>query len=413
MKPPESKLFMTSSSNKLTHALGRLLQNRHAGLWLYAGCALLISAQLLITTHTHPKQGWPTLYNNYVIFEQSFVHLWHGLDLYQAYPDNYYDLYKYSPAFAVLMAPFSILPDFIGLPLWSLLNALVLYLGVRKLSVISLKQQNLMLLFLLPELIISLQNAQSNALVAGLMILSLHFLEIRKAHWATLLLAIGTMIKLFPVLGFLLLLLYPRFWRSVAWTAFWILILLLLPMAITGWHSFMALYMSWFELLQADHSASTGLSIFAWLEAWFGAMPDKNILLGIGVLLLLASFIRPVFLKKNAADQYALLALLMIWTVIFNHKAESPTFIIAVAGVGLWYFSRKADAFTSSLLILTLVFVSLSPSDLMPAAWKNGWLKSGVWKAFPCILVWAVISFEQLSGRSLSGQLASRFQPLK
>jgi hypothetical protein len=35
-------------------------------------------------------------------------------------------LYKYSPAFALFMAPFAMLSDFFGLPLWNLLNALVL-----------------------------------------------------------------------------------------------------------------------------------------------------------------------------------------------------------------------------------------------------------------------------------------------
>jgi hypothetical protein len=46
-------------------------------------------------------------YNNYIIFKQSFTHLYNHQDLYGAYSSEYWDLYKYTPTFAVLMAPFT------------------------------------------------------------------------------------------------------------------------------------------------------------------------------------------------------------------------------------------------------------------------------------------------------------------
>lgn len=40
-------------------------------------------------------------YNNYTIFEKSFHHLKNNQDLYVLYPQEHFDLYKYTPTFSV------------------------------------------------------------------------------------------------------------------------------------------------------------------------------------------------------------------------------------------------------------------------------------------------------------------------
>jgi hypothetical protein len=384
---------MISGFNKVNHQVRKLLEKTSPINILYLACAVVISAQLLITTQTHPKAGWPTLYNNYVIFRMSFTHLIQGADLYQAYPYTYFDLYKYSPAFAIMMAPFGLIPDLLGLPLWNMLNAFVLLMGIRKLSALDIYRQNLLLLFLLPELVISLQNAQSNALVAGLMLLAFNYFESRQAVLATLMLAIGTMVKIFPLAGFLLLFLYPEPVKAMIWGAVWLLLLLLAPLPFCGTGGIIHVYAGWFELLKNDHSLSTGLSIFAWLESWTGLTTDKNQLLVLGAGLLCLCLLVVRLKPELKAGKQLFLALLLIWLVIFNHKAESPTFIIAMTGVGLWYFfSENVKVLGLIMLVAALIFTSLSPSDLFPAGWKNGWVKDGVWKAFPIIIVWGLLS---------------------
>ena len=54
----------------------------------------------------------------YLIFKQSFFHLIEGKDLFILYPQEHWDLYKYSPTFSLLMAPLAILPDVVGLFFW-------------------------------------------------------------------------------------------------------------------------------------------------------------------------------------------------------------------------------------------------------------------------------------------------------
>jgi len=52
-----------------------------------------------------------TYYNNYVIFKQSFAHLRSGSDLYGYHLQEHWDLYKYSPTFALFFGVFAWLPD--------------------------------------------------------------------------------------------------------------------------------------------------------------------------------------------------------------------------------------------------------------------------------------------------------------
>ena len=72
-----------------------------------------------------------THYNNYVIFRDAFTHLRHGQDLYSLYPDEHWDLYKYSPTFAALMAPFAPLPDAVGLVLGNVIGVGLSFRGSR------------------------------------------------------------------------------------------------------------------------------------------------------------------------------------------------------------------------------------------------------------------------------------------
>src|SRR5450631_2916625 len=54
-------------------------------------------------------------YNNYIIFKNSFFHLIHGENLYGSFPDEQWDLYKYSPSFSLFFGLLAYLPDFAGL----------------------------------------------------------------------------------------------------------------------------------------------------------------------------------------------------------------------------------------------------------------------------------------------------------
>ena len=134
-------------------------------------------------------------YNNYLMFSKPFFNLIEGKDLYLEYPNYYYDIYKYSPAFALLFAPFSMLPDAVGIVLWNMLNAIVFVIALKHFF----KDDRLCiyaLLIVLLEAITSLQNLQSNCLLSGLIILTYTNLKKKNIVWAALCVSFATYIKI-------------------------------------------------------------------------------------------------------------------------------------------------------------------------------------------------------------------------
>jgi dolichol kinase len=97
----------------------------------------------------------------------------------------------------------------------------------------------------------------------------------------------------------------------------------------------------------------------------------------------------------------AMLASIMIWVIIFNHKAESSTFIIAVAGAAIWWFSIKPSKVLLALVVLLFIFTCLSPTDLFPRVIRKEWVEPYVLKVVPCIVLWFVI-IAQMMGNKLT-----------
>ena len=148
-------------------------------------------------------------------------------------------------------------------------------------------------------------------------------------------------------------------------------------------------------MLLNDHSLSHGISIMGWLKTWFGINTNKNILVLAGLFSLLIPFIR---LSEYKNYNFRLLALssVLLWIVIFNHKAESATFIIAMSGVSLWFINAKKNILNITLFICAFTLTSLSPTDIFPKFLQNEFIIPFTLKAFPCILIWLKINYDML-----------------
>ncbi len=333
-----------------------------------------------------------THYNNYIIFKQSWFHLLQGNNLYIIYPSEYWDLYKYSPTFSVLFAPIAYLPDFLGLTIWNLLNCLVLFFAIRQLP-FSDRHRNLFLAFIAIELLTSIQNEQSNALLAGLMIFAYASLQKGKSQWATLWLVLATLIKVYGAIGFCLFLFYPDKIKFIAWSVLWSVLFFLIPVLFTPFNTLLWQYHNWATLLAADQSNSYGLSVMGWLHAWFGIEGVKTYVTLLGIVLFLLPLAR-WRLYKNELYRLLVVAGMLIWVIIFNHKAESPTFIIAMCGAGIWYFAEKPKTWRNVLLFLMFLFTTLSVSDIFPHSIKDNLFTPYVVKVVPSIVLWCVILAE-------------------
>lgn len=334
-----------------------------------------------------------THYNNYLVFKQSFFNLVAGKDIYVLYPEIIWDYFKYSPTFALLMAPLAVLPDLAGLILWNLLNALVLFFAIKYLPVKDDRAKVFILWFIAIELLTSIQNSQSNGLMAGLLVFSFVFFERRNVLLASLFIVLSFYIKLFGIAAAVLFLLYPDKLKFIAYSILWTIVLGILPLLVVSPDQLLFLYQSWANLLASDQAVSYGLSVMGILQSWFHLAPPKVLVLGLGIILLLLPFLK---IRSYGSPQfrYLLLASLLIWVIIFNHKAESPTYIIAMTGAAIWYFTQPKRTVNLVILLLALVVTSLSPTDLFPRYLRDHFFSPYKLKALPVILVWLKIQYD-------------------
>ena len=366
-------------------------KSRHIHLLFLAYFLVAIVASLQGLLHG-PKQftpGGPSYheYNNYTIFKQSSFHLSEGKNLYQAYPEEYWDLYKYSPSFALFFSVFAYMPDWLGLTIWCLLNSLMLFGAINRLPGIADEKRSWILLFCFIELLGSLQNAQSNALVAALIIFAFVFLEDANYLMATFCIVFSCYIKIFGAVGFALFLLYPDKRKMISYAILWFLALGILPAFLTGFNPLIQSYKDWFRLLSEDRGGSQGLSLSGILESWLHIELPRNLITVAGIIVFCVPLTRTK-MYRFLEFRILMLCSVLLWIVAFNHKAESPTFIISVAGMAIWYFLKERKRGDAILIWLGFILTTLSVSDLCPRPIREHFIIPYGIKGIMTIVIW-------------------------
>ena len=139
-------------------------------------------------------------YNNYLIYKNVFWHVVHQTPLYIEYPAEYFDRNHYGPIFSLVIAPFALLPDYLGLPLWSLVTTIILLWAIHKLPLKSI-QITAVLWICFNEYLIAAQSFQINSIMVFIIVMSYVFISEKKDFWSAMLIALGTFIKLYGVVG--------------------------------------------------------------------------------------------------------------------------------------------------------------------------------------------------------------------
>lgn len=91
------------------------------------------------------------------------------------------------------------------------------------------------------------------------------------------------------------------------------------------------------------------------------------------------------------------LSLIILFVVIFNHADESPTYVIAITGVALWYAASPKKMTEHILLALVFAGCVLLPTDIYPK-----WLRAEYFvplkiRVIPVTLLWLKILYDLLS----------------
>ncbi len=321
------------------------------------------------------------------LFQFSFKHLIDGKNLYIDHHEDHCFTYKYSPAFALFFGIFAYMPSLTSLWLWSMVSVGIGFWALRALPGMAPPQQFLFFLFTSFESLLCMQAQQTNILVAALLILALAFLERRKYLPATLFIVLTGFIKLFGFGAMLLYLFYPQKLKLGLFSLGWIVALALLPLVVVGPTELWGIYGDWYTQIIGDHSKYAGMSFYGMVGAFSGIEPSKSLFLGISLLLMGATILQ---YKKWQALWFrqSTLAMLLIWMVIFNHKAESPSYVIAMFGMALWFFSDEREWGDIILFLLAFAAVSLVFSDITPKWIRKTYAYPYHLKALPCLVVW-------------------------
>ena len=356
---------------------------RRLMLALYVASAALVTVQQAMLGHS----------NNLSIFRSASLNLLAGRDLYAAHPEQHLDFYKYSPTFALLFAPLAYLPFALAFLCWSLLNGLLLWYALDRL--LPERQATIALALLYLEVLLALQYGQSNALVAALMILGFVAFEGRRQLGAALSITVGAAVKLFPLAGLSLAALYPRRLRFGAIAVGVLAAAVVLPLVFIPPADLLAQYRSW-HAIEAKDTLLRGYSLMHYVHAWFGVNWPNWPQQAAGTALLLL----PLALRSDRWEalefRRLFLCSLLVYSVLFNHASESPSFVVAYAGIVIWYVSSPPSPLRTAVMALTLLVMVVHDVDVVPRWVKYDILVPYRIKGIPGLVAWFVMQWELL-----------------
>lgn len=306
---------------------------------------------------------------NFYIFQLATQDFWNST---MPYGENWmrhgFDYFLYTPVFNVLFAPFAYLPWHTGEFIWNLFNYSMLTLSIYSFPNISTRNKARTLLYLIPIIATSQLSFQYNIAVAYLFIFAFSLLERGKAHWAILLIMLSATTKLYGIVELSILLFYPRFWRNMLLALIFGVGFIALPLIKLNITELGQYYTAWGTAIgshETDRTFQTfyDLNIFT----WGAARQTMMTIIQIGTFAAVAAL---VFFRRerwaNFNFRVGILAALMGWCILFGTSSEGHTYVIALAGYLLWYWSMPTrGAVVQTLYWATLVVIVLVPLDVI------------------------------------------------
>jgi hypothetical protein len=376
------------------YKLAKFFTSKPFVITIWFGLSLFAVGKSVVLGHSH-------IHNNYFVYKYNFYHVINQQNLYIHDPAHYFDLNHYGPIFSYIIAPFALMPDALGVVLWVMFTAWLLLFAIQKLPI---KENHYLLIVLLcaHELMTSAANVQINPLIAALILFSFIFIKNEKDFWAALMIALGTFIKLYGIVGLAFFFFSNNKLKLIGSFIFWSAVLFVLPMLISSPAFIIQTYHDWYADLLSKNKfniASTreDVSVMGMIRKIAFPYLSNLVVLLPGIVLFGLSYLR-IKLFSNLNYQLLIVASTLIFPVIFSTGSESPTYIIAFVGVALWYINseRPVSALDIALLIFALILTSLSPSDLFPRYLKDHYVDPYALKALPCFLIWLKIIYETL-----------------
>lgn len=372
----------------------RYIQNPVFLFILWMAVALVCSLMLI------PKET----YSNYITFSQAFWHTISSLPLYIYYPEEQRDLFLYGISFTTLISPFALLPRQVGMVLWCLANCGFLYWAIKKLD-LKKWQFAVIILISVNDVFTSVLSQQYSIGITAMIIFSYVLIEKEKDFWAALMIVLGTMTKLYGIVGLAFFLFSKHKMKLTGGLVFWAVIVFLLPMLYASPEYVVHSYKEWFDVLVYKNglnqfSINQNISLLGMLHRITGASFSDLWIIVPGMILFALPYLR-IRQYGNESFRFLFLSSALLFMVLFSTGTETYGYLTAMIAVGIWYVKTPTKAATPilnlSLLIFCILLTSLSTTDLFPRFIRVEYVKPYALKALPCTLIWLKIVWEQLT----------------
>jgi len=357
------------------------------GLWLLLG----VLAGVMKMAH----------HNNFLIFRGVFWHTWQQVSLYASYPAEYWDVNHYGPFFSLVIAPFAVIPEGLGLVLWCVALSLFLYVAIRR-SDLSRYQQLFILWFCAHELLTALYMQQFNIAIAAIILLAFFLIERERDAEAAFFIMLGTFVKLYGIVGLAFFFFSRHKVRLVLALLGWSVVFLVAPMVVNSPEYVIGQYQEWFTCLvekngENAESIAQNISTIGLVHRVTGWAFNDLWLILPALLLFGLPYLR-LSQYRHVAFRQTLLASVLMFVVLFSTGSESSGYIIPFVGVVIWYTVSpwQRSRWDVALLVFAFVLSSLSPSDLFPAYLRREWVQPYALKALPITLIWVKLCYEML-----------------
>lgn len=338
-------------------------------------------------------------YNNYLIFRGVFWHTIKKISLYAEYPLEYFDKNHYGILFSAIVAPFAILPNWLGAFLWILANSAFLYWAIRQLP---LQKWQIITILLISahDLYTAAAMQQFNISVIAMLVMAFVFIERRQSHWATLFIVIGLFTKIYGIVGLAFFFFSKDKFRFIWSGLFWIIVLFCLPMLYSSPDYVVSQYDEWISQLIQKNQANTNvtgyglqnLSLLGFLQRT-GIFNNNLMVIAIGLGLFSLPYLR--FSQYNNLNfRLLFLASVSMFLCLFSTGTENSTYIIAYVGVGIWFVcTPNENKYLKISLLVLAILGSLSPTDIFKV-WKKEYIIRYSLRAIPIAIIWLTMIYQ-------------------
>jgi hypothetical protein len=378
--------------------LKQILFNRKFILSLWFGLSLFA-----VLKGIHINDGVITnTHNNYIIYRHNFLNLINQHSLFGAEPEFYFDLNHYGPVFGLIIAPFALLPDYVGVVLWVMFLCWSLYYAIIKLPLTD-QQKTIILLLNINSMMGSSGNVQVNPLIIAFVLFSFIFIRKKQDFWAALMIVLGTAVKLYGVVGLAFFFFSENKVKLILSLIFWSVVLFVLPMAVSSPEFIIKTYRDWYPDLVAKNAANMTstrayVCVMGMISRIFKIENFPTLVVLVPGMIVFAISMMRIKYWKNLHYQLLLVASTLIFSIIFSSSSEPPTYIIAFIGVSIWFVNldRPITGYERFLIIFALVLTSFSPSDLFPRYLRVNYVIPYYLMVLPCLILWFKIVYEML-----------------